>query len=133
MAPSFDIETKTPSGVESTPSGALPAGIVRETALLAGSTTESVFESMFGTHRSPPTNALASGFAPTRTVAVTLRVRGSSRYTRLRSLDTQSAPAPGVIQSAFAILIRAVIRFVRGLTRRTRPPPRSLTQSARYA
>jgi hypothetical protein len=46
---------------------------------LAGSTTEIVFESMFGTHSSPFTHALASGFAPTRTLPVTLRVRGSSR------------------------------------------------------
>ena len=53
-APSFDIETKTPSAVESTPSGAFPAGIVRDTARFLGSTTEIVFESMSGTHRSPP-------------------------------------------------------------------------------
>ena len=78
-APSFDIETKTPSGVESTPSGAFPAGIVRETEFVAGSITEIEFESISGTHNSLPTQALASGFAPTWMVAVTFLVRGSTR------------------------------------------------------
>jgi hypothetical protein len=78
-APSLDIVTNTPSVVESTPSGALPAGIVRLTAKCAGSRTEIVFTSMFGTQSSPPTNALARGFVPTRTLPVTFLVRGSSR------------------------------------------------------
>ena len=47
--PSFDIDTKTPAAVAATPSGAFPAATVRVTVLVAGSTTEIVFASMFGT------------------------------------------------------------------------------------
>ena len=82
------------------PSGALPAWIVRLTVFVAGSTTEIVFASMFGTHRAPSTQALARGFAPTATEPTTFRLTGSSRNTRPRSLETHSAPPPGVIQSA---------------------------------
>ena len=103
------------------------------TEFVAGSTTEIVFASMFGTQSAPSTQALASGFAPTATDPTTFRLTGSSRNTRPRSLETQSAPPPGVIQSAAGTAIRFVTRFVRGSIRVTRPRARSLTQTAPFA
>jgi hypothetical protein len=59
--------------------GAWPTAIVRETERVAMSTTETVFESMFGTQSSPSITTEARGFAPTGTDAVIWSVRGSSR------------------------------------------------------
>jgi hypothetical protein len=59
--------------------GAWPTGIVRVTAAVPRSTTETVFESMFGTQSSFPITVEASGFEPTGTAAVIWSVCGSSR------------------------------------------------------
>jgi len=56
-----------------------PTVIVFRTAFVAGSTTETVPESMFGTHNVQSINALASGFAPTATLARIVIVAGSIR------------------------------------------------------
>ena len=56
---------------------ALPAGIVLVTVFVAGSTTETLLSSMFGTQSLPATQAVASGFAPTVTVARTAIDAGS--------------------------------------------------------
>ena len=78
----------------------LPAGNVVRTVFVAGSITEIVPSSMFGTQSSPPTQAEASGLWPTGICARTAPVAGSSLTTTLLSPETQSASADGVIQSA---------------------------------
>ena len=45
---------------------------------MAGSTTETVLSSMFGTQRRPPIQVVASGFAPTVTIASTAIEAGST-------------------------------------------------------
>jgi len=51
--------------------------MARRTEFEAGSTTETVFASILGTHSAPSIQALASGFAPTTTVAFVAMVAGS--------------------------------------------------------
>jgi len=94
---------------------------VRETERVATSTTETVFESMFGTQSSPRITTEARGFSPTGTDAVIWSVCGSSRYTLFVSLEIHSASAVGVIQSACSSFSFAVMRFRAGSMRRTRP------------
>src|SRR5262249_50199122 len=106
----------------------LPTSRVFRTAFDAGSTTEIVPPSRFGTHRASFTHAEPTGFAPTTMVAVTTPRAGSIRLTRFVSAETQSESAEGVIQSARGTAIRSVTRFVRGSTRTTAPRPGSATQ-----
>ena len=90
---------------------------------------EIVPSSMFGTHNSPLIQAEPSGFAPTSTFATTAPVAGSILKTRPLSLETHNASGEGVIQSAFARVIRFVILFVLTLMRTSFPRPRSATHS----
>ncbi|HEY3051680.1 MAG TPA: hypothetical protein VGJ40_08125 [Gaiellaceae bacterium] len=80
---------------------------VVRTALRAGSITETVPSSMFGTHSSPATQADASGFLPTGIRASMDPVAGSRRTTSSASVETHSASAEGVIQSDFGTAKRA--------------------------
>src|SRR5204863_2516874 len=78
-SPSKSDVTQAEPAASATASGLWPTGIVRTTPFVAGSTTETVLSSMFGTHRRPPTHVLASGFAPTVTTARTASDTGSTR------------------------------------------------------
>ena len=71
--------TQAEPAAAATASGLGPTAIVRTTALVAGSTTETLLSSMFGTQSLPPTQVLASGFAPTVTFACTAIEAGSTR------------------------------------------------------
>src|SRR6185503_8223801 len=77
-SPSKSEVTQADPAAEATASGLCPTGKVRSTELVAGSTTETVLSSMFGTQRFPPTQVVASGLAPTVTVPSTAIVLGST-------------------------------------------------------